>query len=312
MNHLLKKCLPALTLLFAAATLAGCLDRKEALTLNPDGSGKITFETVFAPPPRPIGNVAPPPLTEKQLTARARQSAETLVLKTRGVDAWKDVTYEVTKDGADMVKGTAYFQDINGLNTGFGFPVKWEKLADGQYRLSYQINAAAPADSNPPKLTDAEVTARVEKERAAFKKSLPDSRRLFALLKVDSLYTLPGSIKDTNILNKKSGNSVALTIEGTKMLDAMEKAMADDKKLEQQIRSGKTASNDPEVMTETIFGKKGAISATVTGATKPLFDYPSEMSAAKSSQAAMFKKIEIDSTRNTDVPPMTMDAPGQP
>ena len=114
-------------------------------------------------------------------------------------------------------------------------------------------------------------------------------------LKIDMTYVLPGTLGAVEGFTKTDKGGAQVVMEGKKMLDAMDKVMADDKGLAAAIRAGRDVKDGPgeEAMMEAVFGKKiSALKATCTDV-KPQFDYQAEMGKAKAGQADLLKKLGI-------------------
>ncbi len=199
----------------------------------------------------------------------------------------------MTPDGRAHVAVTAYFPDIAKFKLDSPFATTWTKNSDGNYTLTIQKEnpASQPA---PPAMTDAQVAAAITAAKADYKQNQPAMQMVLASLKIETTFTLPGTVSATNILTKApDSNTVTLLLEGKPMIAAMDKIMSDDKLLTTAIRAGNNSPIADDLLTQNIFGKPGPISATVTGPVKNLFDYPAESAAAKSTQAGMFKNIGI-------------------
>src|SRR5262245_1962593 len=96
-----------------ACLLSGCLETTRIYVLNPDGSGKVTVDTLMPDQATAAdGNEKPNPAKQKEV---AKLMAQDLVSQSEGVDAWSDLVFDVNADGKAHIKGTAYFSDINNL-----------------------------------------------------------------------------------------------------------------------------------------------------------------------------------------------------
>jgi hypothetical protein len=299
----MKRLVRPLAIMMAVVALSACLERKQTGMINPDGSGKVVVDTLVAVPPEMAAGGQKP-----DAAAMGKQMATAMISKAQGVDAWKDVAIDVAADGRAHIVATAYFPDISKMKLDAAVPMKWTRDDKGNFTLAIS-KEEPPASKDPPKMTDEEVSAAVQKSKTEFKDNQAMAQMILGSLKIEMIYTMPGQITDANILSKSAdGKTVTLTIEGKKMLEAMDKIMADDKAIEASIRAGKGVDQDDDLMLEKMFGKKGPISATVAGPGKPLFDYKTEMEAAKAAQAAMLKKLDIDpNAKPPGMPPMTPD-----
>ena len=109
--------------------LAGCIQVKEEYTLNPDGTGKVIYETTA-----PLGNPFGGKKDEKP-EDQARGQVDKILTESSGVSVWKDVTYKINDDGKLHFKGTAYFKKFLRLQLGekmqSSFKAEFVKKAGG-------------------------------------------------------------------------------------------------------------------------------------------------------------------------------------
>jgi hypothetical protein len=275
-----------LALVFSTLALSACLERKETGILNPDGSGKAVVDTLV--------HVPEPQRDKAQTTLFGKSVASQIIGHAHGVDAWKDLVVETAPDGRIHVSATVYFPDISKFQLDAGFSTRWTKNSDGTYTFTLQKDEPANAPP-PPAMTDDQVAQAITAAKLDYKQNQPAMLTALNDLKLQTTFTLPGTISATNILTKDpASNTVTLVIEGKVITAAMDKIMADDKLLASAIRAGNNTTFADDLLTQNIFGKKGPISATVTGALTPQFDYKAESEAAKAAQAAMFTKAGVN------------------
>ena len=293
----------ALAAIAAALSLAACVETKNASTVNPDGSTKITIDALIQQPPNMAAATNPDAAAPKVDNAKvARETASGFLRNAKGVDAWTDVSAEIAKDGRIHVKATAYAADINKFRMDMVPPVKWTVDASGNGKL--EINKEQPTSAaKPAEKTDEQIKAEIEEARKQFKQMRPMMTPILAKMKLDLTYTLPGTVSSAAIFTKTGANSVNFIMEGRKMLEAMDKIMADDAALMASIKAGKKADDNDEAMFMQIYGNKGPAMVTVTGATKAVFDFKVESAAAKTKQDAMLKEAGIDLTPKPMMPP---------
>ena len=135
----------AFALALSLALLAGCVQVRDEYTLNPDGSGKVKVSRL-----EPAGMTLMGGGGQLNPEAEVLTVAKKLVAESKGIDAWKDVSWKIAKDGRIQVTGTAYFKDINKL--AFGSKegrARLEKLEGGKLVLVFgkgSGKAAAPID----------------------------------------------------------------------------------------------------------------------------------------------------------------------
>lgn len=94
-----------LTLIFFTASiiLSGCLDVEQHYTLNPDGSGKVSIDADLTDWTLDA--------SDKDIKEKLRERVKDFIDSTKGIDAWKDVSYTMNEDKVHF-QGTAYFPDI--------------------------------------------------------------------------------------------------------------------------------------------------------------------------------------------------------
>ena len=284
---------------------AGCFETKQVITLNPDGSGKLVIDSFVSTEMISMaagmgGGKAPP-----DANTLPKKAAADMVAKSKGVDAWSDVTYELAKDGRIHVAGTAFFPDYTKLKLEGpgGAEFKWTK--DGKDMVLEVENkgmspdGGAAGDANaapPPALSDKEVEDALTKKRQEWQMSKAMMGQLLGSLKLETAFVLPGKVAEVSVL-EKTDQGVRMVMDGKKMLEAIDKVMADDKIMKEAIKAGKDPTKSDaavQAMQETMFGKKGPMRAKVSGDLKPLFDYKAEMGKAKAAQPAMMKTLGIE------------------
>jgi hypothetical protein len=298
----MRKLIPAAAALLVAAvafSISGCIETKNAATVNPNGSAKVAVD-IFLPNPAAMmgggpGGGAGQPTPEES----AKKQANDFLGKAAGVDAWSDITIEATKDGRTHVKATAFTPDISKFKLDMIPPVKWtvDNAGNGQLELVMDGPGGGPAAepaASQPKLTAEEIAKKLEKERSQFNEGKPMMGAILDKMKIEATYTLPGKISDAAIFTKSGDNTATFTMEGKKMLEAMDKLINDDAKMIAIIKSGKSLDNNPDASFEMMYGQKGPAVVKVTGATKALFDYEKESAAAKTAQPELLKKLGID------------------
>jgi len=295
----MRRFLFTLGAMLGLSTFAGCLELTQDYTINPDGSGKVVVDTLA-----PSGNQFAPEGAPKPPPAeQVKQAVSDRVTKAQGVEAWSDVSCEVANDGRIHFKGTAYFPDINkvkldqgnGARGGGGggkeSDVSWAKNGD-TITLHFDTNKnQAPPDPNAAKLTDAQVDEKVKEERMQYQQFKPMMQAFVQNLKISMSFTLPGKITDAGVF-KQEGNKISFSVEGKQILEAMDKANADDAAIRAKVKGDPKPMED--AINAAIFGKKGSPDAKITGATTPLFDYKVEAAKAKAGQAEMLKKLGVE------------------
>jgi hypothetical protein len=286
--------------------LGGCVELKQDATVNPDGSGKMVIEIAMpAMPPMGMnigGADAPKPDPDMLLKSFGKKTMD----EAKGVETWSDVSLGMTDDGRMKFKGTAYFKDVAKLQVGksegpsSGGGVTWVKDPKGGMTLSMSMepdkDQPKPPAAKPAEMTEEQLTKAVQQAKMEWQQVKPMMQMMLTKMKIQNVFHLPGTLAEVTGFKKEADGSVSVTIEGIKVLDVMDKQMADDAYIKAAIKAGKDPVKDKpsdDVM-EKAFGFKGTLSAHVTGDLKPLFDYAKESAAAKAAYPKMIEKLGLD------------------
>ena len=289
-------------LVVGVVVIAGCVEEKKEYTINPDGSGKVDCDIVFTPFNLNLdGEEASP---QSQIKAEV----EKILKESKGVDAWQNVSFELTDEGKIHFVGTAYFADINKLKIksgGFNSNQSTIFSRDGAGRITIEIKNDSDSedsggqDKEAEKLTEAEVSQKVKEMKLQYNKSKPMMIGMLGTLKIEKVFHLPGRIEEVSNFTKVDDSTVQLTLEGMKMLAAMDKIMSDDKLLAEQIRAGKnpmqSGAGDELSGNEMLYGQRAPVRVVASGG-KELFDYKTEVAAAKANYKAMAKGLGFGET----------------
>jgi len=288
----------------AAVVLAGCLETKQEVTLNPDGSGKAVYELkqpLDAMISFDMGGEKP----KEDPESKAKKEVTNILKNSKGIDAWEDVSYMVDDvDNTLKFKGTAYFKSYNDALIGGsvkseknssvkvdkkGITVAWEKP---------KKNAGMPASKSTPKpakLSDAEVAKKVKQSQAQLRQMTAMMGPMIAGFKDEVIFHLPGKIDKINNFKKVDDNTVSISIDGEKMLKVMQDFAKDKEAIAKTIKAGRNIQKDgpdDEYMNKKIFGNSKPIEAHASKL-KPQFDYKKAVAKAKKNFPAMCKKLGV-------------------
>jgi hypothetical protein len=295
---MIRKSIP-FALALSLALLAGCIQVRDEYTLNPDGSGKVKVSRL-----EPAGMSLMGGGKALDPDAEAIKVAKKLVEKSKGIDAWKDVSWKIARDGRIQVTGTAYFKDINKL--AFGSKegrARLEKLEGGKLVLLFgkgSGKAAAPAKGvpteEPKKLSDEELKRKILVERMKWQQGRGMLVAMLSGMVMESTYNLPGKVGKASCFKKLGKNKVRFTIKGDDFLKVMNELTAKDEFWKAQATNKNRGSLEnmdvPEAL-EKIYGSKEPPRVEVSGATDPLFDYAKEVAEARKTMAALMAKLSV-------------------
>jgi hypothetical protein len=295
--------------------LAGCFDTKEEFTVNPDGSGKVVHECSFPQMVTLTGGSEP---NEESMKEALRKVLE----GSKGVDAWRDVSYKRLDDGRLLFRGTAYFKSLSNLQilNQSAMAFEWRKEGNGKVILSLSTNqhsadeglGVKPAPAALTDLPPEQQAARLKAERAKLLQMKPLLTSFFSTMKQQVTLHLPGNIVENSNFEPGPAGALALKFDGAKLLEVLDKLAADDQWVKSQL--ARSPSNlmltDPLAFDDSvngmILGKSGPTRAVITSANTPLFDYASELAAAQKDFAKVQKQLGL-SARAVAAP-----AQGQP
>jgi hypothetical protein len=275
----------------------GCLETEEEYTLNPDGSGKVVVKAIMRSTDM-MGNQNVG--TEKELKSTVRK----ILSESKGVETWKDVSYKRMDDGRIYFEGTAYFADMSKLELKFGDTSRdmlkpaFKKGPGGEtlFELGGDEDAGSGEQAPPKKLTDEQVDKEIKAARAQYQQMKPMMSGFFKGMKIKNRYHLPGTLEKVSNFKKAADGALEITMEGEKLLKAFDKRLNDDDWCKKQVKAGRNLLEDEGIsseLNEDIFGEKGPIRAVLKGEIKPLFDYKTEVEAARKAFPEMVKKLDI-------------------
>ncbi len=187
----------ALPLIFAA----GCIDGVAVLSINKDGSGKVTFEGLFD-----YAAYCAVADTNCAVVGPFFLSQIKKMLTSGGFVAWNEVTWRLLDDGKCYFKGTAYFRDINKTDFFIGsvksnLKIFFNSEEEPVLELKYSPDGAIPENQ------------RME--------SLPPS--LFTTLNMSLVVTLPANIKETENFELLDPQTAMFVLEGRDLAEAAER-----------------------------------------------------------------------------------------
>jgi hypothetical protein len=194
--------------------ISGCLESKMVYTVNPDGSGKFTFDNLTPPPQVTSG----PSEAKPGPSALAKGQLEEMVKNAKGVDAWSDLRYEVAKDGRPHIQGVGYFPDVTKVATqGGDSTIKWSKSDKGMTLELVTENLKKQAETKPKEMTDEEVSQAVKKAQAQWQQWKATIAPAVGGIRIDYTYMLPGRLGEVDGFTKADNGGVQLVVEGKKV-----------------------------------------------------------------------------------------------
>lgn len=278
------------TLIVAVMSLwyLGCYETKLDYTVNPDGSGKVLVE------------VKATPMMETNQANAGASLAKDVLKNSAGIDTWKDIEYKKTDDGKNFFKGTAYFSDITKVrfkNISMLDSINFYK--DAQNNLILEMNSESKTEqktSAKATLSSEEVDKFVTEQKSQFAQMKPMMGAFLGTMKTDISFQLPGKIEKVNNFKMDKSGLLRVSFNGQKLLDALDKLMANEEWWRAQALAGSDLQKGPPSgfeMNEQLFGEKGPVRASSKGKFKAFFDYATEMAAAQAAFDAMITTLGL-------------------
>jgi len=239
--------------------------------------------------------------------AQLKKSVKEILSQSSGVDTWKDISYKLTDDGRMYFKGTAFFPNINNLslhNAGFDSDMKLHFTRDISGEITIELKSQEQDEGTEtvepaiPEIPEAQLNIIVKQARLQYTQMKPMMQGILSTMKSETILHLPAGIKEISNFEKVDNRTVRIILDGSKMLEVMDRMMQDEDWLKEQIRAGKDPLQDgPEGdldMNEMLFGEKAPVRVVLAGGAQQLFDYDAEVTAAKANYENMLKKLGIE------------------
>jgi hypothetical protein len=168
----------------------------------------------------------------------------------------------------------------------------WKAQPNGTRVLTLERTRGAPSATMA--FSDEELKAQVAKTQALYKAQQPVLQTALAAFNLHITFLLPGDIVECQVFTQKD-RGVSLTLDGKKIMAAMDKFMADDGAIAATIKSGKDLSENDDYLLDAMYGKKGPVSATVKLPADAVgaFNYGMESRAAAAAQHDMLEAAGV-------------------
>lgn len=276
--------------LTALVLLSGCFETKQEFTLNPDGSGKVVHESTFQTMDISGGGQRD---AERQMKAAVAE----VIGQSKGVEAWRDVSYEILDDGRIAFRGTAYFRNLSELDIPNQTMLEFDWARDGGTGTLTLRAKDGPGDKPAPmtdeKLTPQQAALKIKEGRAKYQQMKPMMAMIVGAMKHDVVFHLPGRPGKSSAFQKDGAGTLSLQFSGAKMLEAMDALINDDAWMARNsgVMDPDSAPPMDEEMSKLLFGEKGPVQATVNGLGDAAFDYEAEVADAQEAFAALRQEI---------------------
>jgi len=202
-----------LFLLLPLIFFAGCINGQAVVSLNPNGSGKIAFEGLYDPCSLEEG-------ADVSQTFRGFiEDIKNTLLKSEGIDAWKDVDWRVLGNGKFYFKAQAYFKSINNVSIYLG-------NMKGNLKAFYQRNEKQQCllELKSLKTEVNDISAEAQRRHSALRYELfcQAAEKILNKLRVSIILYLPADIEKFEGFNEIDQRTVQYLIDGKRMLYLLE------------------------------------------------------------------------------------------
>jgi len=273
--------------------LSGCVQSKQEFTLNPNGSGKLSVEATFTRTSfgTPGGHIDP----ENEL----RKAVSEILERSTGIAAWKDIEFKINEDNRMWFQGTAYFNSLSKLNLHNLSIIKPSLRSNnaGELVLDIAMAKQPSTEAVPVALSESALARKVKVERFRYESAKPLMHSILSTAKTEAVFHLPGMVAEAINFERPEEDKLRIVFDGTKMIEALNTETKDNGWWRDQINAGRNIPTDgppfDDKLNETLFGTKGPVRATITGELRPLFDYETEVVAAREEYPELLKELNI-------------------
>ncbi len=293
-------------LLVSYIAVCGCVQETNEFFINPDGSGKVIHELTEE---SMDGGMFSMQGAQSDPNEQLNKTVVGILTESKGVDAWRDVEYGLTKEGKIHFKGTAYFADITKVDFEGGLEIDtgngeeggnsiiFNKNPDGTIAIEFKMQESDGQNESEvavPDMNDKELNDMIMKQKMQYQQMKMMMGNKISSLKMENIFHLPGEITKSTNFEKIDDRTVRIVITGEKIIKAFDSIMADDELLKEMIRTGKNPNSDmnPSEMNEKVFGEKGPITV-IAEANEPLFNYKRELDLARRKYKALIKELNL-------------------
>ena len=295
----------ACVLIAGAALVAGCFEGKADITLNPDGTGRIVGEITFqATGPWAVRSTSKPDLQPDDPETQMKEIVRTILKSSRGIEAWKDVSFKRLPDDRIEFKGTAYFEDISKVKI---HPDDAKSRAafgpEGDKALLLVLHRPGDGDTDRTsrrRYTAESLAARMKSMRRSFRETRGPIGLHLADMTLDLRFHVPGVPNEVKGL-EQLGRALTFSTTGPHLIRHMDSLVADYAELRRMAMAGQSLSGRSlgKAISSKVFSQKGEVWAKMTGHFQPRFDYPTEVKAAEDGEKGMLVKLGLEEKRTS-------------
>lgn len=269
-------------MLLPLSFIGGCIQGQATLSLNPDGSGSVSFEGLYEP------YFYPEESTDVSRTFQIfiQQIKDTLA-ESDGIDVWKDVNWRILDDGRFYFSAKAYFKSLNnaGIRLGdmkIGLDAFYHRDKKQQCLVELKPLRTKPKDTADNQ--DWSLPRRFEVFCRAEEKILQS-------LRLNIILNLPSQILSQKGFETIDPQTVQYSIDGKRLMPLFQFIRA-----QQQDAAAAKWNYDPvkflnnELLPRWLEDKPLQVYFADSG--NPLFNYSGQVSAAKKEYSGIIERLE--------------------
>ena len=230
-----------------AILAVGCFETKHDYSLNPDGSGRVTYEITMQDMSAMMGAAMGLAGGAASAASARHQAVRAAIPRpVRRRRRLEDVSFSKAEDGRIKFKGTAYFKSIEKLklHPAAGSAISFAKDDKGGLVLNLEGDKKDKAEIKvPAQMTEDEMAAKIKDGRAKYAQMKPMMTMIMSTMKMDITFHVPGTVAESTCFKKGEGGSLQILIEGAKLLETMDKVAADDAILREIVTAGESLSD---------------------------------------------------------------------
>ena len=215
--------------------LTSCVQTTQEFYINPDGSGKAE---ISASSQADLGlNISTDtnltPQEKYELQKKAVNEMNKQIEKSQGISAWKDVKYNMKKDGTFEFSATIYFPEFTKVRLN-DVPVLIPKSFN-QEGVTYTLNSKKDKKPDKPENNQLSTEQKVKAIQTQYKGSFAMLSGIAANSYVDATYHFPFQIKKSGYFDSKDRYTASIHISLGNVLAKIGNIVNDDAALKKFI-----------------------------------------------------------------------------
>jgi|GEM_PF-1981602 len=285
----------AILALLAVATFYGCLETEQTMTINPDGSGKVTLRIVQPDMLAMFGDDSRRSKAEHE--QQKVQQFLVPILNSPGIDAWSNVTFKTLADGRIEFRGTGYFRSFEALKIDGNGGIPLQVRNDGEAITVWlrpepkATEEHAGDDSVRAAMNDAQIAEIADSLREEYETTRPMLADMLNGFHQSITLSLPSRATRTEGWQfDANGRTAHFKIDGGRLLGVLDSMARDITFWQRQARNG---NQPPSDLVGRIIGADSLIVQFPLSGT-PQFNYAKEVAAARKQTAALRKKYKLE------------------